>query len=100
MPGERSDQKRDPPTRVTVEFFGVPRRRAGLAEVEVEANTIGAVLEQLSLWFPQLVPDCLDDGRLRTGYIVNVNGERFTQDPTTPLVSGDRVLLLSADVGG
>lgn len=85
---------------VTAEFFGVPRLRTGVARVEVEAGTLGELLEALGTRFPDLAADCLNGDRLRTGYVANLNGERFTSDPGVPLTTGDNVLLLSADVGG
>ena len=30
----------------------------------------------------------------------NLNGDGFVSDPDTPLAKGDRLLILSADVGG
>lgn len=85
---------------VTVEFYGIPRRRAGVASVEVEAATLGELCTAVARLLPAFGESCLDGDRLRLGYVANVDGERFTTEPTTPLADGSHVLLLSADVGG
>jgi hypothetical protein len=56
-----------PPIRV--EFFGVPRQRAGVAEAILESPTppatLGDALHALAVQFPQLAGECLSpDGRL------------------------------------
>jgi molybdopterin converting factor small subunit len=85
---------------ITVEFFGIPRQRAGVAATTVQAAQLGEVLTRLERRFPQLAETCLTEGRLRPGYVANLNGERFVTDPTTPLKPGDSLLILSADAGG
>ena len=37
-----------------VEFLGVPRERAGIAEIDVEAETLGGLLETLATRMPGL----------------------------------------------
>ena len=37
---------------------------------------------------------------LRPAYTLNINGQRFTTDPTTPLQDGDLLMVLAMDVGG
>jgi molybdopterin converting factor small subunit len=76
-----------------VEFFGVPRERAGMSRLEVQADTLGELLETLMGKFPSLV-------RLRSTFVANLNGDRFVSDPGTPLGKDDCVLILSADAGG
>jgi molybdopterin converting factor small subunit len=85
---------------VTVEFYGIARERAGVESAPAEGRRLSEVLGHLAARFPRLAETCLDDGRLRAGYIANLNGEQFVTDPTTVLAAGDRVLILSADVGG
>jgi molybdopterin converting factor small subunit len=91
---------------VSVEFFGIPRQRAGLAAMEValpdceRETTLGAVLEALSQKLPGFARDCLTENKLRSGYIANISGERFATDPGTIIAEGDTLLILSADVGG
>lgn len=90
--------------RITVEFFGIPRQRAGVAQCELdmpgEATTLGAVLIRLKDSFPELAADCLRHDHLAPGYTANLCGERFVTDPATVLRDGDALLILSADAGG
>lgn len=87
--------------RVTVELFGVPRRRAGVGCVEVEAACLGDALCALARTVPALVNTILSaDGALHPSYTTNLNCDHFTTDPVTPLHDGDRVILLAVDAGG
>jgi molybdopterin converting factor small subunit len=86
---------------VRVEFFGIPRERAGVDAIELrDPRTLGQALGMLRGQLPELAASCLDDGRLKAGYLANLNGERFTTDPAATLRPGDAVLILSADAGG
>ena len=82
-----------------VELLGVPRERAGVAELELQADTLGQLLTALADICPRL-GDLVLDGRLQPSVVANLNGERFVSDPQTPLRDGDAVLILSADAGG
>jgi molybdopterin converting factor small subunit len=82
-----------------VEFFGVPRQRAGIASLDVEAGTLGQLWTTLSAQIPALGNlICVD--RLTPSVVANLNGDRFVSDPATPLSETDSVLILSADAGG
>ncbi len=80
-----------------VEFFGVPRERAGIARLRVPARTLGELWVTLAAQIPSL-------GRLVDAQppvmVANLNGDRFVSDPLTPLAENDCVLILSADAGG
>ena len=82
-----------------VEFLGIPRVRTGVAEVEVEAETLGQLLGTLAAEFPAL-GDLIPAGALHPSIAANLNGDLFVSDPATPLGKFDRVLILSADAGG
>jgi molybdopterin converting factor small subunit len=82
-----------------VEFLGVPRERAGVAELELEAETLGQLLAVLAVKFPSL-SELISEGRLQPSVVANLNGDRFVRDPRTRLEEGDSVLILSADAGG
>jgi len=82
-----------------VEFFGVPRERAGVSEMEVEARSLGQLFGTLSARIPALHQYIRADG-LHPAFVANLNGDRFVADPATPLAPGDHVLILSADAGG
>ena len=82
-----------------VEFFGLPRERAGIYGVEVQAETLGQLLEKLAAQIPPLA-EFVDANRLHPLFVANLNGDCFVSDPATPLRESDHVLILSADAGG
>ena len=82
-----------------VEFFGISRERAGIAEFELQAETLGQLLNVLVVRFPSL-SEVVQSGRLRSPFLANLNGDRFISDPATKLSESDCVLILSADAGG
>ena len=82
-----------------VEFFGVPRQRAGISALDMEAATLGQLLHALAQEIPSL-RELITVDRLRPGFVANLNGDRFVSDPKTPLGDHDSVLILSADAGG
>ena len=82
-----------------VEFLGVPRERAGIAEVDVQADTLGRLLGTLAAQMPALA-ELITVDRLHPSLIASLNGDRFISDPGTPLSEDDCVLILSADAGG
>ena len=82
-----------------VEFFGIPRERAGVAELDIDAATVGELLESLAERFPGLRELIAHDG-LHSSVTLNLNGDRFVNDPDVQLAQDDHVLLLSADAGG
>ena len=79
-----------------VEFLGVPRQRAGVTELTVEARTLGQLLETLSTRLPALSALIVGD-RLHPSFTANLNGDEFISDPGTPLARGR---LRSDSVGG
>lgn len=85
---------------ITVELYGVPRLRAGVARVSLEAETLAGALQDLGQACPGLVGTVLFEGRVHPAYKLSRNGELFIDDPGTRLVDGDALLLLAADVGG
>jgi molybdopterin converting factor small subunit len=84
---------------VRVEFFGLSRERAGVAELELRADTLGQLLATLALRYPSL-GDVIAGDRLSSSFVANLNGDRFVSDPRTRLREDDCVLILSADAGG
>ncbi|MEZ6072710.1 MAG: hypothetical protein R3C10_21215 [Pirellulales bacterium] len=85
---------------VSVEFFGIPRQRAGVATTTVGATRLGDALRQLAAEFPALDGCCIRGERLCHGHVANLNGDRFLDDPDAVLRGGDQLLILSGDVGG
>jgi molybdopterin converting factor small subunit len=82
-----------------VEFLGIPRERTGISELEIEAANLGQLLGTLATRFPGL-SELITRNTLHTSLAANLNGNLFVRDPATPLGEGDRLLILSADVGG
>lgn len=82
-----------------VEFLGIPRERAGISELEIQADSLGQLLGRLAAHFPALGELIVDD-RLHPSVAANLNGDLFVADPHTPFMNSDRLLILSADVGG
>jgi molybdopterin converting factor small subunit len=82
-----------------VEFFGVPRERAGVSDLEVHADTLGQLLGMLAERLPSL-SKIIEDDRLHPAFVANLNGDRFVTEPGTALRADDCVLILSADAGG
>jgi len=85
---------------VTVEFYGVPRQRAGRAELPVAAGTVAEVLHAVERNCPGMKGLITAAGGLSAHYLVSVDGEEFVTDFQRTLGSGSRVLVLSADAGG
>ena len=85
---------------VTVELYGVPRLRAGRAEVTVPAGTVAEVLAALERACPGLAGLVGPDGRPSPHYLLSLDGVRFLGDPSQAVPAGARLLLLSADAGG
>jgi molybdopterin converting factor small subunit len=82
-----------------VEFLGIPRERVGVAELEVQADTLGQLLLALENRFPSL-SGLIESGRLHSSFRANLNGDKFVSDPRTRLSASDCLLILSADAGG
>ena len=89
---------------VQIEFYGIPRRRAGTGSVLLETGNagicLGDVLLQLAQQYPKLADDCFDGQQLQASITANLNGNRFVTDADTQLNPGDSLLIMSADAGG
>jgi len=88
---------------ISVEFFGIPRQRAGQPDTTLSLTapvTLGMLLEELGQRFPGLEGECMEQGALRTGCLASFDGDRFVSDPAEVIVEGTSVLILSAEAGG
>jgi molybdopterin converting factor small subunit len=79
---------------VEVEFYGLARRRAGVAGTAVAADTVRAALAEVARAFPAL------NDLHGNHFLVSINGERFVADVNEPLLAGSRLIIFSADAGG
>ena len=116
--GHDVDERTAPPPpfiRVQVEFFGVPRLKAGMARLDLELPVVDPfrrlsdlqrLLDRLADVVPSLVGPVLirvsadQPATLHPAYRLSLDTEEFLDDPTTLLVPDARLLLLSADLGG
>jgi hypothetical protein len=85
--------------RVIVEFYGVPRLRAGRAELPVPPGTVAEVLAAVETACPGLL-GLVEGGRLLPHYLLSLDGQQFVMDLEEQVPAGARLLLLSADAGG
>lgn len=91
---------------VCVEFFGVPRTRAGVGMIDVgDVSTVGEALDVLAERLPSLHEDCLQPRpsggwELTTYCIANLAGRQFVRDMGIRLEPDDVLLIFSADAGG
>ena len=89
---------------IRVEFYGIPRSRAGVESAVVDigegGTPFGQILAELADQFPELATDCIRDASLQAGYIASIDGERFVTDPSEMLPPGVSLLIMSADAGG
>ena len=85
---------------VTIELFGIPRQRAGVAHLTVQAYTLADAVRQLESACPRLVGLLQADGTLSPHFLLSLNGERFLGSLREKLPANARLLLLSADAGG
>ena len=83
-----------------VEFLGLSRERAGVAELELCADTLGQLLTALRTRFAPALDPVIAGDRLAPSFVANLNGDRFVSEPETQLEKRDCVLILSADAGG
>ena len=89
---------------VHVEFFGIPRRRAGVPSAQCEfpeqQTTLGVILCDLEKRFPDFGSDCIFEGKFAPSVVANLAGERFIRDTKTEIDDGQTLLIMSADAGG
>jgi hypothetical protein len=85
---------------ITVEFYGIPRLRAGRSRLAVSARTVFEAMIGVERTCPGLAGLIRPDGRLDPHYLLSIDGRHFVSTLKEPLRPGDRLLLLSADAGG
>lgn len=93
-------QRKTTQSDVVIELFGIPRHRAGVAQVEVPAVTVAEALAALQERCPALRGLVKADGTPGSEYLLSIDGRTFVTDPQRALTPGCRLLLLSADAGG
>ena len=86
--------------RVTIELYGIARRRAGRESVVVEGFTLHEALVALERAAPALRGEVVEGGSLAPHWRMALDGTSFVEDGATPLVDGTRWVLLSSLAGG
>ncbi|GHE38241.1 hypothetical protein GCM10017673_45740 [Streptosporangium violaceochromogenes] len=88
---------------MTLLFSGILLRLVNYQRtVQIDAETLGAALEQLERRHPQMKSILRDDsGQIRRAHQIFVNGEQVRKPALdTPLKETDRVEFLTAIAGG
>ena len=85
---------------IRIEFYGVPRLRAGRREVCVHAGSLGEAIVALEHACPALSGCVITAGSLLPAYRFSLNGQTFVSNPLTRLAPGDSLVLVAADAGG
>ncbi len=88
---------------IRVEFYGIPRQRAGAACTVLPLPgpvSLETVIRHLAAQFPTLAAECLQENSLQPGYVANIDGQQFVRDPQTQLPDNTCLLIMSADAGG
>lgn len=83
-----------------VDFLGLAQRYAEVSSLICSGATLGEVLADIHTQCPAFAQHCPADQLLPTGLIVCVNERQFSVDPQLLISKSDRVLIMSADVGG
>ncbi|MHB1357375.1 MAG: ubiquitin family protein [Anaerolineae bacterium] len=90
---------------VSVELLGIARRLAGIKNLSMELSeraTHHDVLRRLAEMFPTLVGMVIDARTLELlpAFVLNQNGRRAISDSSTPVESGECLVLMFVESGG
>jgi molybdopterin converting factor small subunit len=90
---------------IRVEFYGIARQWAGIAnlclDMPVAHTTLGKLIDRVGHAVPNLGDSQIArQGVLHESLVANLDGDRFISDPDTPIRDGQCLLILSADAGG
>ena len=85
---------------VTLELYGIARRRAGTETVTVAAGTLSEALLALERAHPALSGEVVRAGRLAPHWRASLEGGRFLETADAPLPPGSHVVILSGLAGG
>ena len=83
-----------------IELLGLARRYAGVESLFLSGTTLEQILRHLHTRCPDFAARCVSGELLPPGLIACVNERQFTSDLNQTILPDDRVLILSADVGG
>ena len=83
-----------------IELLGLAQRYAGCSQLQSDGATLADVLRDISRQCPGCAARCSPEELLPSGLIACVNERRFISELTEQVEPTDRILILSADVGG
>jgi molybdopterin synthase sulfur carrier subunit len=85
-----------------VELLGLTRRAAGLAHLELEGATVGALVQRLLEAYPDLRPHLLDGDGIRRDVCILVNGRniKYLEGEATLLDDADTITIFRQVAGG
>ena len=90
---------------ITIELLGIARRLAGTKQMSIELTeeaTHRDVLRRLADLFPAFIGIVINPQtfELMPAFMFNLNGRRAISDFSTPVVSGERLVLMFVESGG
>jgi hypothetical protein len=85
---------------LVVEFYGIPRQRAGRTTLTVAAGSLAEVLTAVEQHCPSLQDLRGPKGAVSPHYRISLDGQRFVTEPDEILPADSHLLILSADAGG
>ncbi len=106
---DRTQTTRTMQESLKVEFYGIPRRRTGVPDYQLELGngrssiSLGEVISKLAEKFLDFGADCVTGNqrnKLSKVAIANVNSDQFISDADFKIEAGQTLLILSADAGG
>lgn len=83
-----------------IELLGLARHYAGADSVHCSGATLGDALRDLGRQCPEFAARCPAGEILPPGLIACLNERKFSREAGLRVVETDRILILSADVGG
>jgi molybdopterin converting factor small subunit len=83
-----------------IELLGLAQHFAGVSQLDSAGTTLEQVLQDIGQHSPSFAARCPAGALLPTSLIVCVNERRFTSELTERIEPTDRIIILSADVGG
>lgn len=86
--------------RITLELYGIARRRAGTDRVTVDADTLSEALLALERACPALAGEVVTAGRLAPHWRASLDGGRFLDATNEVLPPDARIVILSGLAGG
>ena len=85
---------------VSVEFYGTPRLICGMSDCSLQCDFYEDLIQSLETKFPALKNQVIFEGKLHKAFRLVRNGSEFIDNFQSSPDHGDKIMLISADVGG